>query len=66
MNVIFGSAGFAKEVDFLLNDIFIKSAEDLRPSYFIAEEPNPLVGTEINSKLVLSESDFLLNLKTKK
>jgi len=58
MNVIFGSAGFAKEVDWLIEDLFIYNKVDFRIDFFIAEDDNALIGSKINSKIVLSETEF--------
>lgn len=58
MNVIFGTAGFAKEVDWLLEDVFASSGVDYRADFFVAEDGNALVGETINSRKVISESEL--------
>lgn len=58
MNFIFGTAGFAKEVDWLTEDIYAKGGLDYRADFFVAEDDNTLVGELINSREVISESEF--------
>ncbi len=59
MNFIFGAAGFAKEVDWLIEDLFSVQSIDYRTNKFVAEDGNKLIGTTINSAKVIAESDFL-------
>ena len=58
MNVIFGSAGFAKEVDWLIDEIYRSGGVDYRPSYFVAEENNVYIGEMINGATIIAESEF--------
>jgi sugar O-acyltransferase (sialic acid O-acetyltransferase NeuD family) len=58
MNFIFGTKGFAKEVDWLLEDLFLSQGVDYRANFFVAEDGNELIGTKINGKEVISESHF--------
>ena len=58
MNFIFGAAGFAKEVDWLIEDLFSAKRIDYRTNCFVAEDGNKLIGTTINSAEVIAESDF--------
>ncbi|OYU95050.1 MAG: transferase [Bacteroidetes bacterium B1(2017)] len=61
MSVIFGSAGFAKEVDWFLHEICAASdSKELLASSFIGKDN---VGESINGKSVLSEEDFFGSLK---
>lgn len=58
MNFIFGTAGFAKEVDWLAEDIYASGGGDYRADFFVAEEGNELINDSINSRKVISESEF--------
>lgn len=60
-NYFFGTAGFAKEVDWLANELYNQSGIDFRPDFFVGEDTNPLIGKEINSVPVISEKEFLNN-----
>lgn len=59
MNVIFGSAGFAKEVDWLIYDLFESKQIDLRPHFFISKEN---IGEVINGVQVITEETYFNNL----
>ncbi|HEY4717341.1 MAG TPA: NeuD/PglB/VioB family sugar acetyltransferase [bacterium] len=59
MNFIFGTAGFTKEVDWLIEDLFIYNKVNFRINFFVAEDGNELIGRKINSKIVLSEAEFI-------
>ncbi len=60
MNFIFGMSGFAKEVDWLIHDIFINNQKlDFRPDYFVVEDNSSLIGSTYNKKEIISERDFL-------
>jgi sugar O-acyltransferase (sialic acid O-acetyltransferase NeuD family) len=59
LNFIIGAGGFAREVDWLIEDIYRHYQVDYRPQNFIASDFDELVGQTINTKLVLSESEFL-------
>ncbi len=58
MNVIFGSGGFAKEVDWLTYDIFKTTGVDYRAEFFVVSDDDSLVGTAINNIPVVAESGF--------
>ncbi len=58
MNVIFGSAGFAKEVDWLIYEIYHSGGEDFRPSYFITEDDSKIIGEVVNGATIIAESEF--------
>src|SRR5512140_3682252 len=58
MNFIFGTAGFAKEVDWLTQEIFAAGITDLRTDYFVAEDGNTLIGAKQGGTPVISESEF--------
>lgn len=60
MNVIFGTAGFAKEVDWLINDILMYNKINYKPDYFICEDNNENIGKEINDIIIISERDFFI------
>lgn len=55
MNVIFGSAGFAKEVDWLIYDLFESKQIDLRPHFFISKEN---IGEVINGVQIIAEESY--------
>ena len=55
MNFIFGSGGCAREVDWLIDDIFRVAKIDYRPHFFVVEDSNPQIG---KAKNVISESIF--------
>ncbi len=59
MNFIFGTAGFAKEVDWLIEDLFAINGIDFRINFFVAEDGNELIGRTMNSATVIPESGFL-------
>lgn len=61
MNFIFGTAGFAKELDWLTEAIISSTGVDYRADYFVAEDGNGLIGTLINDRKVISETDFFAN-----
>lgn len=58
MNFIFGTAGFAKEVDWLTEEIYRAHGGDFRTDFFVAEDGNTLVGSTVSSRTVLSESEY--------
>lgn len=58
MNFIFGASGFAKEVYWLVAEIYASGGENYCPDYFVVEDESQLVGTRLNSRPVISESDF--------
>lgn len=55
MNVIFGSAGFAKEVDWLLYEINLQKGESYFLDWYVGNESNQ---KDIQGVPVVSESDF--------
>lgn len=58
MNFIFGTAGFAKETDWLTQEMFAAGAADRRPDYFVGEDGNALNGGKQGDTPVISESEF--------
>lgn len=58
MNLIFGSGGFAKEIDWLIYDVFNKTNCDYRPDYFVVKEGDPMIGSRINEVAIINESDL--------
>lgn len=61
MNIIFGASGFAKEVDWLIEDIYLIDGVDYRIDFFVTEDCDALVGSTINSHKVISESNYFQN-----
>lgn len=60
INLIFGASGFAKEVDWLINDLYENdNSVDFRPDYFVAHKDDLSVGKSINSIQVISEDDAI-------
>lgn len=51
---IFGTKGFAKEVEFIIFDNFGETSE----VFFVAENDSPEIGTKINNRNVISEKEF--------
>jgi sugar O-acyltransferase (sialic acid O-acetyltransferase NeuD family) len=51
---IFGTKGFAKEVEFIIFDNFGHNTE----VFFVAENGNENIGSKINNRDVISESEF--------
>ena len=58
MNFIFGTGGFAKEVDWLIHEIHNFKGDDYTPHYYVAEHTSSLVGQSLNGREVISESSF--------
>lgn len=58
MNLIFGSSGFAKEIDWMIQDVYKNSGMDYRPDYFVTKDDDPLVGSLINGVKIAPESEI--------
>lgn len=58
MKAIFGSAGFAREVDWLTEEIYSITGIDHKADFFVTENCSSLIGKSINSKKIISESEF--------
>jgi sugar O-acyltransferase (sialic acid O-acetyltransferase NeuD family) len=58
MNLIFGSGGFAKEIDWLIQEIYKNCGVDYRPDYFVTKDDDPLVGSLINGVSIAPESEI--------
>jgi sugar O-acyltransferase (sialic acid O-acetyltransferase NeuD family) len=58
MNLIFGTSGFAKEIDWMIQVIYKNSGKDYRPDYFVTKDDDPLVGSLINRVKIASESEI--------
>ena len=58
MNFIFGTGGFAKEVNWLAEDIYTKSRSDYRTDFFVDQDSSDIIGSLINEKKVISEEYF--------
>jgi sugar O-acyltransferase (sialic acid O-acetyltransferase NeuD family) len=60
INLIFGASGFAKEVDWLINEIFEEdNSVDFRPDYFVVHKDDSKIGDRINNISVISEEDAI-------
>lgn len=55
MNVIFGSAGFAKEVDWLIGEIAEKTNDNFTPDFFVSKTD---IGKSLNGTKIISEEEF--------
>ena len=60
MNFIFGASGFAREVDWLVDDIYRLKGIDYRTDYFVDNDDN-CIESEINGKKVIPEIIFFNN-----
>lgn len=58
MNLIFGSSGFAKEIDWLIQDIYRKNGINYLPDFFVTRDDDPLTGSFINGVKVVPESEI--------
>jgi sugar O-acyltransferase (sialic acid O-acetyltransferase NeuD family) len=58
MKFIHGVSGFAKEVDWLIYDIYQSGGVDYRPDYFVCEDGNPKIGTQINGCEIIGDANF--------
>jgi sugar O-acyltransferase (sialic acid O-acetyltransferase NeuD family) len=58
LNFIFGAGGLAKEVDWLIREIYTSTRADYRALNFVSHDSDPKVGSEINGRKVLSEHEF--------
>jgi sugar O-acyltransferase (sialic acid O-acetyltransferase NeuD family) len=58
MNVIFGVAGFAKEVDWLIHDMYVAGIGDYRTDLYVSEPGNALAGSDLHGIPVLAEDAF--------
>jgi sugar O-acyltransferase (sialic acid O-acetyltransferase NeuD family) len=58
LNFIFGAGGFARELDWLIEEIYRYYHLDYRPLNYIVSDLNKQVPLKINGKVVISESDF--------
>lgn len=59
LGVVFGAAGHAQEVDWLLADIHAAGGPDLRPALFVVADGDPAAGTRLRGRPVIEETDFL-------
>jgi sugar O-acyltransferase (sialic acid O-acetyltransferase NeuD family) len=66
LNFIFGTSGFAREVDWLTHEIFTCTRADYRALNFVSHDSDPKVGAEINGRKVLSEHQFFENYRKKR
>lgn len=63
MNCIFGVAGFAKEVEWLIDDVERYSKIYYKPDFFIVEDGNELVDTHLDKIPIISESKLFCDYK---
>lgn len=60
INLIFGASGFAKEVDWLISELYEKdNSVDYRPDYFVAHKDDSKIGKSINKIQVITEEDAI-------
>lgn len=60
INLIFGASGFAKEVDWLISELYDEdNSVDYRPHYFVSHKNDLMVGKNINNIPVISEEDAI-------
>ena len=64
-NFIFGALGFAKEVDWLINDIYVSTSIDYRPHYFVVPDTEDSVGQYLNNIPIINESKFFSLMEEK-
>jgi len=57
INLIFGASGYASEVDWLSHNITQNGLGRYLTDYFVAEDGSSTIGSTVNSKLVISESE---------
>lgn len=58
LNFIFGAGGLARELDWLIEDIYTHTQVDYRPQNFVVSDFDDQVDQTIKNKLVISESEF--------
>jgi sugar O-acyltransferase (sialic acid O-acetyltransferase NeuD family) len=58
LNFLFGTGGFAKEVDWLIHETRISKGDDYTPHYYVAEDTSGLVGQTLNGREIISESSL--------
>jgi sugar O-acyltransferase (sialic acid O-acetyltransferase NeuD family) len=58
MNFVFGTAGFAKEVDWLIYDLVKEQSFYTGVDFFVSENNNSTIGSLLNGKLIISESQY--------
>jgi sugar O-acyltransferase (sialic acid O-acetyltransferase NeuD family) len=61
---VFGIAGCASEVEWLLNDHYENGAGDLRPTVFVAEDGSREVGRCFKGRPIISETEFFERTST--
>ena len=60
INLIFGASGFAKEVEWLIQDVFdFDNSINFKTNYFVTSNEDSLIGFRINNILVISESEAI-------
>jgi sugar O-acyltransferase (sialic acid O-acetyltransferase NeuD family) len=60
ISLIFGASGCAKEIDWLINELYEKdNSVDFRPNYFVAHKDDTKVGKIINNVPVISEDEAI-------
>ena len=61
MNIYFGASGFAREVEWLADILYCKNKVDYRPELFVTSDNDNSVGSFLNDKKIISESDLFEN-----
>lgn len=56
MNFIFGSKGFAKEVEWLINGVYTSGIMNFYPNYYVVEDGNEDIGNYLHGREIISES----------
>jgi len=57
-NVVFGAAGHAEEVDWLIADLYAAGGPDLRPGLFVVADGDPAAGTILRGRPVIDEQGY--------
>lgn len=65
MNFVFGGAGFAKEVDWLIERIKNSGGNDYSVDYFVVSDSDSSVGLLLNNHLIISDSQYLAEYNNK-
>jgi sugar O-acyltransferase (sialic acid O-acetyltransferase NeuD family) len=64
MNFIFGTGGFAKEVNWLAEDIYQITGSGFRTDFFVDQNSSFIIGKLLNEKEVMPEEIFFLKYKS--
>lgn len=61
MNFIFGAGGFAREVDWLIREIYADSGTDYRQNFYVCADSDDLAGSVIKGVPVICEHEYFKN-----